>query len=73
MGEMVERVARAIAGSDGWVWEGLNPIRQHAYRENFSAAIRTLRDHPTEAMLLAAARCEPCEVWHAMLDAALGE
>jgi hypothetical protein len=81
---MVDRLARAFADREGWVWErldrledtsfgwGQNHIRQHIY-EN----IRGMRE-PTAAMLAALSDAIAYHLpderkWQAMIDAALAK
>jgi hypothetical protein len=72
-GEMVERVARAIAYS-----ETADPEMWSAFVEVARAAIAAMRE-PTEAMLQAASNAprepfaptEPRDTWQAIIDEAL--
>lgn len=83
--EIVERMARAIAESDGSCWDGLiggRKVSRDNYRSLARAALEGARE-PTEAMKAAYFELSPINddepfngpnpdaIWHAMIDAAL--
>ena len=83
MGEMVERVARAIAEAHEEEWGRLDDLSRDVYRVEARAAIAAMRE-PTVAMDGAGydasdlswkqdpGAVRHIEVWEAMIDAAIG-
>ena len=78
MSEMVERVARRLLESNGYLWENASEGTREEFEADARAAIAELRE-PTEAMIRACdwpntdRNSSLEDVWRVMIDAALAK